>query len=332
MAVYEMLWDCAYCGTRKLLGKTHRFCPGCGAPQDPTRRYFPSDEDKVLVENHEYVGADRLCGACGSAMGARAAHCTQCGSPMEGTPEVQRVADGPPGSRPSREPRRLMPCRRRPTPSRQRRAIRPGAGAAVPSGRSRAVGSWVSGSSPCSSWPSCGGGLSRLASRATPGNAPSTSRFSGPTRTRRGATRCPRAHTACRAAARSAPTTGCQTAKTAPRGGSTREMGRSARSVSASRAIAKSRSGTRGAASPSTAGRTHARQGPPGRASLHRPPGPRSRCGAARAAGASEKGRGVRRTRSSSFQTRASPSSARSTRPAGGTWPTGRGGVWRSVS
>jgi hypothetical protein len=98
MAVYEMLWDCAYCGTRKLLGKTHRFCPGCGAPQDPTRRYFPSDEDKVLVENHEYVGADRLCGACGSAMGARAAHCTQCGSPMEGTPEVQRVADGPPGS------------------------------------------------------------------------------------------------------------------------------------------------------------------------------------------------------------------------------------------
>jgi hypothetical protein len=94
MPTFEMLWDCPYCGTRKLLGGTHRFCPGCGAPQDPSRRYFPADEEKVAVEGHEYVGADRVCGACGSAMSARARHCTQCGSDMTGASEVRRVEDG----------------------------------------------------------------------------------------------------------------------------------------------------------------------------------------------------------------------------------------------
>jgi hypothetical protein len=94
MPTFEMLWDCPYCGTRKLLGRTHRFCPGCGAPQDPSRRYFPADEDKVAVEGHEYVGADRVCGACGSAMSALARHCTQCGSAMAGAAEVRRVEVG----------------------------------------------------------------------------------------------------------------------------------------------------------------------------------------------------------------------------------------------
>jgi hypothetical protein len=94
MPVYEMLWDCAYCGTRRLLGQTHRFCPGCGAPQDPSRRYFPSDAEKVAAEDHVYVGADRVCEACGSAMSAQAAHCTQCGSDMQGAAEAKRVVDG----------------------------------------------------------------------------------------------------------------------------------------------------------------------------------------------------------------------------------------------
>jgi predicted RNA-binding Zn-ribbon protein involved in translation (DUF1610 family) len=105
--VYEMLWDCAYCGTRKLLGKTHRFCPKCGAPQDPTRRYFPAEDEKVAVEDHVFVGADRLCPACGSAMSARAAHCTQCGSPLEGATAVGLVGEptlAPPPPRPASPP------------------------------------------------------------------------------------------------------------------------------------------------------------------------------------------------------------------------------------
>jgi Sigma-70 region 2 len=109
MPTFEMLWDCPYCGTKKLLGKTHRFCPGCGAPQDPSHRYFPADEDKVAVEDHEYVGADRVCGACGSAMSARARHCTQCGCDMTGASEVRRVEGGAPGEeRPVASPATLL--------------------------------------------------------------------------------------------------------------------------------------------------------------------------------------------------------------------------------
>ena len=37
---FEMLWDCKYCGTKGLLGVTHRHCVNCGANQDPKARYF----------------------------------------------------------------------------------------------------------------------------------------------------------------------------------------------------------------------------------------------------------------------------------------------------
>lgn len=81
--VYEMLWDCKFCGTTKLLGKTHKFCPVCGAAQDPSWRYFPSDEDKVAVKDHHFVGADVTCDACGTLNTADAGYCTNCGSPLE---------------------------------------------------------------------------------------------------------------------------------------------------------------------------------------------------------------------------------------------------------
>jgi ribosomal protein L40E len=79
---YQMLWDCGYCGTDKLLGLTHRFCPNCGASQDTKRRYFPSEEDMVAVENHKFVGADVICPACETANAANAEFCQQCGSPL----------------------------------------------------------------------------------------------------------------------------------------------------------------------------------------------------------------------------------------------------------
>jgi len=80
---YQMLWDCKYCGTKKLLGVTHKFCPSCGAAQDESARYFPSDEEAIAVEDHEYTGADKKCGNCGTANAAKAEFCTQCGSPMK---------------------------------------------------------------------------------------------------------------------------------------------------------------------------------------------------------------------------------------------------------
>ena len=100
-AVYEMLWDCKFCGQKKLLGLTHRFCAGCGAPQDPATRYFPPDSEKVAVHNHEFVGADVACPACKQPMSRAAKCCTHCGSPIDNGVEVARRADvvvAPPGS------------------------------------------------------------------------------------------------------------------------------------------------------------------------------------------------------------------------------------------
>jgi ribosomal protein L32 len=96
LGTYQMLWDCSTCGTSKLLGLTHRHCPNCGAAQDEEKRYFPSDEDKVAVEDHRYVGADKECEACGSPMGAACNNCTNCGAGLDGAAEVGRVPDGAP--------------------------------------------------------------------------------------------------------------------------------------------------------------------------------------------------------------------------------------------
>ncbi len=91
--VYEMLWDCDYCATAKLLGKTHRFCPNCGAGQNPEKRYFPSDEEKIAVEDHVYVGADRLCSSCRVPNSASAEFCGQCGTPLSDAAQAERRSD-----------------------------------------------------------------------------------------------------------------------------------------------------------------------------------------------------------------------------------------------
>lgn len=100
LGTYEMLWDCQHCGTPKLLGITHRHCPACGAPQDPAARYYPSDEDKIAVQDHVYHGADLVCPACTTANAAVAKFCVGCGSPIEGDAKAaaarseQAVGDG----------------------------------------------------------------------------------------------------------------------------------------------------------------------------------------------------------------------------------------------
>lgn len=82
LGTFEMLWDCTACGTPKLLGIQHRHCPACGSPQDPSARYYPSEEDKVAVEHHVYQGADVICPACATANAAASQFCVGCGSPI----------------------------------------------------------------------------------------------------------------------------------------------------------------------------------------------------------------------------------------------------------
>jgi ribosomal protein L40E len=85
---YEMLWDCAFCRTPKLLGLTHRYCPVCGAPQNAAERYFPSDEDKVAVANHQYFGRDRVCEHCNTFNSRNSQHCRDCGAPLESSKDA----------------------------------------------------------------------------------------------------------------------------------------------------------------------------------------------------------------------------------------------------
>ncbi len=93
MKTYEMNWDCGGCGTKGLLGKTHRHCPVCGMPQDPDKRYFPPDDQKVAVEDHPFVGADKRCRACDAPVVATAAFCGVCGCPTDAAREAKRRDD-----------------------------------------------------------------------------------------------------------------------------------------------------------------------------------------------------------------------------------------------
>lgn len=86
--VYEMFWDCEYCGASKLLGVTHRHCPQCGAAQDPEKRYFPPEDEKVAVQDHEYFGADWECGACETPNSNASGFCGNCGAPKDGAGSV----------------------------------------------------------------------------------------------------------------------------------------------------------------------------------------------------------------------------------------------------
>lgn len=90
---YEMLWDCSFCGTKKLLGVSHRHCPGCGAAQDPATRYFPKEGEEIAIKNHIYTGADRVCAGCQAANAAKAAFCVNCGAAQDGSKEVVRKID-----------------------------------------------------------------------------------------------------------------------------------------------------------------------------------------------------------------------------------------------
>lgn len=102
-----MMWDCSFCDAKKLLGKSHRFCPSCGASQDPTKRYFPPDDEKIAVEDHQYVGKDKICSACDAPNASKSVCCVGCGSPLDESKEVQLQGEDKAKPSSSKPPKRF---------------------------------------------------------------------------------------------------------------------------------------------------------------------------------------------------------------------------------
>lgn len=90
---YQMFWDCGHCGTKKLLGVSHRHCPNCGAAQDETKRYFPPDGEEVELHNHIYYGIDWDCAYCSTPNSKNSHNCVNCGGGKDGTKNVKLVGE-----------------------------------------------------------------------------------------------------------------------------------------------------------------------------------------------------------------------------------------------
>ena len=92
VGVYEMVWDCQYCGTKGLPAKTHKFCPNCGAAQETESRRFPSDAEKKAVTDYQYKGASLICPNCSTVNEGDAQFCQQCGAPLTDAARAKTVA------------------------------------------------------------------------------------------------------------------------------------------------------------------------------------------------------------------------------------------------
>lgn len=88
---YQMFWDCSHCGTKELLGISHRHCPNCGAAQDENKRYFPPAGKEVELTNHIYYGVDWDCPYCSTPNSKKSNNCVNCGGPQDGSMDVDRV-------------------------------------------------------------------------------------------------------------------------------------------------------------------------------------------------------------------------------------------------
>ena len=91
LGTYEMIWDCKFCGNKNLPAKTHKFCPTCGAAQDPQSRRFPSDEEKIAVKEHVSKGASLICPACGTPNDGDSQFCMQCDAPLDQAARAKTV-------------------------------------------------------------------------------------------------------------------------------------------------------------------------------------------------------------------------------------------------
>ncbi|HYO89923.1 MAG TPA: zinc ribbon domain-containing protein, partial [Candidatus Limnocylindrales bacterium] len=91
--VYEMVWDCQFCGTKGIPAKSHQFCPSCGSAQETKSRRFPSDAEKKAVDDYVFKGVSLICPNCQTVNEGDAKFCRQCGAPLENAEKATTVPD-----------------------------------------------------------------------------------------------------------------------------------------------------------------------------------------------------------------------------------------------
>lgn len=84
----QKLWDCS-CGRTGNLGVDHPTCPGCGAPKDPNKTYFPP-EGQGVPSTYKGTGPNWVCLYCGCGSPSTTSSCSTCGAPKGSAPEAAR--------------------------------------------------------------------------------------------------------------------------------------------------------------------------------------------------------------------------------------------------
>lgn len=91
-AIREGRWDCKYCGTEGIRGRSLS-CPACGHVRDKdVKFYLPTEAEEVLdarLLERARAGVDWLCAFCGSSNTATTENCRQCGASHEESNQKQ---------------------------------------------------------------------------------------------------------------------------------------------------------------------------------------------------------------------------------------------------
>ncbi len=85
--IIEGVWDCAYCGTKRIRGAI-RECPNCGHPRDAEVKFYISDPNNyVSAPEKVNRNPDWICPYCKSLNSDSVNICKSCGSPRSESTE-----------------------------------------------------------------------------------------------------------------------------------------------------------------------------------------------------------------------------------------------------
>ena len=73
-----LLWDCASCKQIGFPASTHKFCSGCGSPQEPSKLYPVASKNNGLISD-VYTDGDYSCLKCNAPASGAHKFCCNCG-------------------------------------------------------------------------------------------------------------------------------------------------------------------------------------------------------------------------------------------------------------